>query len=111
MATQTTEEITVLVAQGDAVTLTDNRTGQVAFVGSVEGKKEIQFGIILDKRFTGDTNGAVNNVCYFKATNNRGVFVTLSQIKKSKCMISFKTTHNAIGVDTNIIYDTYILYT
>ena len=87
MSTETIKESNVIVAQGDVVTLFDGRTGQVAFIGPVDGKEEIQFGIILDKQFTGDTNGTINNTPYFNTTKNRGVFVTKSHIKKSKCMI------------------------
>ena len=93
MAAETPKERSQIIVQGDGVTLTDNRTGRVAFIGSVDGKTDTQFGIVLDKQFKGDTNGTINNICYFKATNNRGVFITQAQIKKSKCKIFLYVSH------------------
>ena len=75
-----------LIALGDRVQLKDERTGRVAFIGPIPNKADTQFGIILDNKFNGDTNGTIDNISYFETTNNKGVFIEKAQITKSKCM-------------------------
>ena len=80
---ETTPTVTTLC---DRVLLTDKRAGFVAFIGPVPNKTGTQFGVILDTKHTGDNNGTLNGVQYFKAPSKHGVFITQDKIKKSKRM-------------------------
>ena len=75
-----------IVTIGDKVTLNDHKRGEIAFIGSIPGKKGIQYGIILDNEFVGDTNGAFNKIRYFQTKQKRGLFVTKDKIISAKRM-------------------------
>ena len=83
------DEYSLLVALNDNVLLRFDKeieTGRVAFIGPVDGKKETQYGIILDSNKYGDTNGTFNHISYFKTKNTRGIFVGLQDIVTSHRM-------------------------
>ena len=86
MVAQTTESSVRITTIGDRVLLRDKRAGEVAFIGPIVGKTGTHFGIILDPKFNGDTNGVVRNISYFRTNKRLGIFVTEDKIKKSKRM-------------------------
>eukprot|EP01084_Bolivina_argentea_P113428 202149_1 len=60
---------------GDTVTLkNDHLIGVVRFVGHIENKTDIFYGIEL-KKAKGKNNGTINNITYFKCKPNSGIFV------------------------------------
>ena len=74
------------VCIGDRVLLNDESKGQVRFIGSVSGKRNIYYGIALDKP-NGKNDGFVNNIKYFDCDKDHGLFVNISKIQKSKGML------------------------
>lgn len=74
-------EFCPLVGLGDIVTLSKNRMGRVAYIGSLEGKEGIYYGIDLMVG-TGKHNGTRNNKTYFVASGaDRGAFVRRKAIE------------------------------
>eukprot|EP01084_Bolivina_argentea_P255638 430073_1 len=68
---------------GDRVKLTkDNLVGVVRFVGEIQGKKGVFFGVELDNA-KGKNNGSFNKVPYFKCKKNKGKFVKQAGIAKT----------------------------
>eukprot|EP01084_Bolivina_argentea_P277693 474199_1 len=68
---------------GDRVKLKkDNLCGTVRFIGEIQGKNSIYYGIELDKS-KGKNNGTVNKICYFKCKRKHGLFVKKSNIIKT----------------------------
>ena len=72
----------------DRVTLHNGMTGTVQFMGMIEGKDGIFYGIKLDEA-QGKNNGTFDDVRYFQCDNKCGIFVTANKIKSS-----IPTQHN-----------------
>ena len=62
------------VTVGDSVRLTKDLMGTVKFVGEIQGRKGIYYGIELTEA-KGKSNGTVGNVRYFKCKYRRGLFL------------------------------------
>eukprot|EP00484_Ammonia_sp_Unknown_P030416 CAMPEP_0197036816 /NCGR_PEP_ID=MMETSP1384-20130603/14199_1 /TAXON_ID=29189 /ORGANISM="Ammonia sp." /LENGTH=1484 /DNA_ID=CAMNT_0042467033 /DNA_START=103 /DNA_END=4557 /DNA_ORIENTATION=+ len=67
----------------DRVTLLNGQQGEVVFMGIIQGKNGIFYGIKLDGP-QGKNNGSFENVKYFECFDNYGVFVTANKIKHSE---------------------------
>merc|ERR1719361_3236112 len=70
-----------VVTVGDKVRLTKDLMGTVRFVGEIQGRKGIYYGIELTEA-KGKSNGAVGNVRYFKCKNKRGLFLRFARIQE-----------------------------
>ena len=106
------EKCPFIVAIGDKVTLTDNKRGEIAFIGAISGKIGIQFGIILDNEFIGNTNGTFNKISYFETKSNGGLFVTKDEILSSKresVVYAFYHFHNLFFVCFFLMFFVFIL--
>jgi len=67
----------------DRVTLSNQKQGEVQFIGMLEGKDGIYYGVKLDGP-DGKNDGSVGSVKYFDCFEKYGIFVTTSKIKKSE---------------------------
>merc|ERR1712130_616214 len=68
--------------------------GTVRFVGEIQGRKGIYYGIELTEA-KGKSNGTVGNVRYFKCKNKRGLFLRFARIQE---VIANDTIHR-IGIN------------
>merc|ERR1712228_1119084 len=83
-----------VVTVGDQVRLTKDLMGTVRFVGEIQGRKGIYYGIELTEA-KGKSNGTVGNVRYFKCKNKRGLFLRFARIQE---VIANHTIHR-IGIN------------
>ena len=67
----------------DRVTLFNGQMGEIHFMGAIEDKDGIFYGIKLDAP-NGKNNGTVNGIKYFECADKYGVFVQPHKIKGSK---------------------------
>eukprot|EP01083_Nonionella_stella_P116041 344537_1 len=68
---------------GDRVKLKkDELVGVVRFIGEIQGKKGVFFGIELDDA-KGKNKGRINKISYFKCGKNKGLFVKQTGIAKT----------------------------
>eukprot|EP00483_Globobulimina_turgida_P001058 UN01060 len=82
---------------GDRVKLKkDNLLGIVRFVGEIQSKKGIFYGVELDDA-KGKNNGSVGKVAYFKCKKNPGLFVRAPQIAKTNTKNNKDVPRVAIG--------------
>ncbi|ETO09191.1 hypothetical protein RFI_28196, partial [Reticulomyxa filosa] len=65
---------------GDRVTLVNNRTGVVRYVGSTDFAVGEMYGIELDAKLPTGNDGSFGNVRYFSTDHGRGIFVRRSAI-------------------------------
>ena len=75
-----------LVSKGKRVeVIADRRRGVVSFIGNIDYNEKTQdepvVGIFLDEEFQGDNNGTLFEKEYFKAEQNRGIFVPVSGVR------------------------------
>ena len=67
----------------DRVTLSNQKQGEVQFMGIIEGKQGLFYGVKLDGP-DGKNDGSVGDIKYFDCFENYGIFVTTSKIIKSE---------------------------
>eukprot|EP01084_Bolivina_argentea_P234325 394502_1 len=81
----------------DRVTLHNDNEGEIKFMGMIEGKSDIYYGIKLDTDI-GKNNGMFESIQYFECSNNYGIFVTKDKIKSHKSTPSNESLpHVCIG--------------
>eukprot|EP01084_Bolivina_argentea_P305377 527551_1 len=80
-----------LTTVGDRVKLRNSGLlGTVKFIGSLQGKKYIYYGINLDEP-KGQNDGSIKGHYYFKTQQNKGLFVKKSAIWKTNKKKNTKT--------------------
>lgn len=57
--------------------------GKVAFIGDVHYAKGTYVGVVMDDPSQGKNSGVVRGVEYFSCPRNRGLMVSLQDIKKA----------------------------
>lgn len=67
----------------DRVTLQNGKEGEVQFMGMIEGKDGVFYGIKLDEP-QGKNDGTFEEIQYFECFDKYGIFVTANKIKKSE---------------------------
>eukprot|EP01084_Bolivina_argentea_P121734 215724_1 len=67
----------------DEVTLYNGQQGQIYFMGAIEDKDGLFYGIKLNEK-KGKNNGTVKEVKYFECENEYGIFVQPHKIKENK---------------------------
>jgi len=72
----------------DKVRLSDERTGCVRYIGSVEFAAGEWIGIALDNPFVGENDGVVNGKRYFKCSNNKGILVRREKVVEVHSSVS-----------------------
>jgi len=65
---------------GDRVTLSNNRTGVVRYVGTTDFATGDMFGIELDTKIPTGNDGSYGNTRYFSTEHGRGIFVRRASI-------------------------------
>eukprot|EP01084_Bolivina_argentea_P260525 440000_1 len=90
-----------MISLNDKISLTDGNEGIVKYIGCIDGKKGIFYGIdLLNKK--GKNNGTVNNISYFKTTSNKsGRFITQSKINQNKIFKQPNSTK--FSIDSQLI--------
>eukprot|EP00484_Ammonia_sp_Unknown_P017037 CAMPEP_0197023474 /NCGR_PEP_ID=MMETSP1384-20130603/4156_1 /TAXON_ID=29189 /ORGANISM="Ammonia sp." /LENGTH=683 /DNA_ID=CAMNT_0042451687 /DNA_START=1 /DNA_END=2052 /DNA_ORIENTATION=+ len=87
----------VSVTINDTVQLTGDRLiGTIKFIGSIQGKQGVFYGIAL-KGNKGKNDGSVNNVRYFQCGKNKGVFVHKSRIQSRLNIIDSGDVRVTVG--------------
>ena len=71
------------VCIGDKVSLDTGVKGEVRFIGNVDGKIGVFYGIALTEP-KGKNNGYIGSVKYFECKEDYGIFVKENKIKDSR---------------------------
>jgi len=75
--------VPITITIGDEVELTDGLKGEVKFIGELQGKQGIFYGIELQDN-KGTNDGSIDNHYYFKTKDKKGKFVQIGSIKSTK---------------------------
>ena len=79
--------MTVIV--GDNVVLNDGLTGCVRFIGEVEQRPGLYYGIELNSK-KGNCRGIINGTKYFECKPSYGLFVTKGKISATRRMYIYR---------------------